>query len=224
VEEHERDPRADDAERRDRGERAGARHRRGNVREAEREGRERRHGLRAGDRRDRLDAAEVPLQVPGGDRVSERGQDHHQAAHDRVGAAAGVHPEQQRNADDADRDARQARAIRALGTGEREREQEGEDRRGRDEDAGERRGDPLLAERDQRERPRGLYESKDHDVAEPSAKRTQDPGMHGERKQHEGRQRGSRRDDRPRRDAVVERDLDEQVRRAPERAEQEEHR
>ena len=59
-------------------------------------------------------AGEVALEVPGADRVAERGQDHHQAADERLGAAAGVHAEQQRHADDPDRDAREAPPARPL--------------------------------------------------------------------------------------------------------------
>ena len=54
----------------------------------------------------------------------------------------------------------------------------------------------------------------------PAAKAAEDSALHRERDQHERGERRSDGHDRPRRHAVVQRDLDEQVGRAPERAEQ----
>jgi hypothetical protein len=80
----------------------------------------------------------------------------------------------------------------------------------------------LLAQRDQAERARDLDEGEDDDGAEAPAKAPQDITVKRQGHEHERRERGARGDDRPRRHAVVEADLDEEVRRAPERAEREE--
>jgi len=85
-------------------------------------GHERRHDLRAGHRGHRLYAGQVALQVPGGHGVPESGQDHEQAADQRLGAAAGIHTEQHPDADDSDRHPHQAARARALLAGERKRQ------------------------------------------------------------------------------------------------------
>ena len=59
------------------------------------------------------------------------------------------------------------------------------------------------------------------DRAEAAAKAAEDAALQRERHEHERGERGPDRDDRPGRHAVLQRDLDEEVRRAPERAEQE---
>jgi len=193
------------------------------VKQPDRESHERGHRLGAGHRRHRLDPGEVALQVPGGDGVAQGREDHEQAAHEGLRPAAGVHTEQHPHAHDPDRHADEARRVRALLTGEREGQQEGEDRRARYEDPGERRRDPLLAERDQRKRDRDLDERQHHDWAEAAAKAAEHPELRRKRNEHERGERRSDGDDGPRRHAVLQRDLDEQVGRAPERAEQQQH-
>ena len=70
---------------------------------------------------------------------------------------------------------------------------------------------------DQRERPGHLDEREHHDRAEAAAEAPEHAQPHGERHEDERRQRGAHRDDRPRREPVVEGDLDEEVRGAPDR-------
>jgi hypothetical protein len=181
------------------------------MREPEREQHERRHELGAGDRRNGFHAGQVPLEVPGRDRVSECGRHDHEAAEQGVGPAIGVNAEQHRHADDPDRDAHEAGRVRALLAGEGEGEEVGEDRRARDEDPRERRGDVLLPKRDQAERTRDLHEGEDDDGAEAPAKAPQDITVKRQGHQHERRKRGARGDDRPRRHTVVQPDLDEEV-------------
>jgi len=221
VEDDEREPGADDAERQERAHRVEIGHRIRHVEQPERERDQRGHHLRPGHGRDRLHAAQVALQVPRAHGIAEGREDHEQAAHERLGPAPGVHAEQHPHSDDPDGHAREARRARALLAAEREGEQEGEDRCARHEDAGERRRDPLLTERDQGERGGHLDDREHHDRAEPPAQATQHAEPQGKRNQHERREGRSDRDDGPGRHAVVERDLDEQVRRAPERAERE---
>ena len=67
-----------------------------------------------------------------------------------------------------------------------------------------------------------LDERQHDDRAEPVTHAAEDAALSRKRDQHERGERGSNGDDRPGRHAVLERDLDEQVGRAPERAEQEE--
>jgi len=221
VEDDEREPGADDPERQERGDRVRPRRRVRDVGQAQRERDQSGHDLGAGHRRHRLDTGEVPLQVPGCDRVAEGGEDHHQAAGDRVGPAAGVHAEQHRHAEDPDAHADQRGRTVALLAAQHEGEQKGEDRRGRDENSGERGRDVLLAEPDQRERSSHLYEREHHDRAEAATEALEHAKARGEREEDERGERCPDRDDRPGGEDVLKRDLDEEIRGAPERAEQE---
>jgi hypothetical protein len=80
----------------------------------------------------------------------------------------------------------------------------------------------LLAEADQRERAGHLNEREHQDRAQAAAEAPQDVQPNGERDEDERGERRPDRDDRPGREDVLQGDLDEEVRGAPEGAEQEE--
>jgi len=191
------------------------------VRQAERQRDERGHRLSPRDGRDRLDAAQVALQVPGGHGVAEGGQDHHQAAGDGARPAARVHAEQHPDAEDPDGHAGERQRAVALLPAQGERQQKGEDRRARHQDPGERRGDVLLAEPDQRERAGDLHQREHDDRPHAAAQAAEHAHLHRERDEDESGEGRPDRDDRPRGEHVLESDLDEEIGGAPERAERE---
>ena len=191
----------------------------------QREQRRRRQGQRPDDERrrrdaDRLHAAQLALEIQAADRVAQRGQQHHQAAGERLGVAAEIEAEQQHDADDPDDDARGGDPARALVLVEADGEQRGEDRRRRHEDAGQRRGDRALAVGDQQERQDDLHDRQDHDRRHASAQRAEGRRADRDRHEHERAEGEPCEDDEDRVEAAVQRDLDEQVRRAPDRGEE----
>jgi hypothetical protein len=97
------------------------------------------------------------------DRVTERGEQDRERAEQLIGLAGDVDPDERDDAREPEHQAREPRAGGALLVVEPEGEQRDEQRRGGDDDRGQRRGDVLLARRDQRERQRHLDHPEDRD-------------------------------------------------------------
>jgi hypothetical protein len=127
----------------------------------------------------------APLDVPGADAVAEGGEHHHQPARDGLEAALHVNAEQHRHAGDADRDPGKALPRGALLALEGERQQKREDRRGGDQNAGERRGDVTLTSRDQQQRAAHLDHGEHEDRPAVDAQAAERTGAGGDRQQHQ---------------------------------------
>ena len=105
---------------------------------------------------------------------------------------------------------------RALGAVEAQREHRDEQRHRGDDDRRQRRVHVLLPGRDQRERDRDLQERVGGQPAPAAPQRPERPGALREHEQHRRRQHDPRPRHERRREPVVDRDLDEQVRDPPE--------
>ena len=133
-----------------------------------------------------------------------------------------VDADERDDAAEADQQPDEAPAGDALARVEAQREQRDDQRRGGDDDRRHGGVDVLLAGGDQRERHGDLEHGEHRQPAAAAAQRPERPRAPGEEQQH----RRAEDDARPReergRDAVVDRDLDEQVRDAPDRGHREE--
>ncbi len=130
--------------------------------------------------------------------------------------AGDVDPDEHDDAREADQQPDQPAARRALRAVEAQRQHRDQQRHRGDDDRRERGVDVLLAGGDQRERDRDLQERVGGQPAAPAAQRPERPGAVREHEQHRRRQHDARPGHERRREPVVDRDLDEQVRDPPE--------
>ena len=146
------------------------------------------------------------------DRVAEARAEAEHAAEQ---VAAHLDPEHERDAADPERQAERAQAGRPVRVGNHEREQPREDRRRRNQNSRERRRDVALAVGEEDERPSELDEREHEDVAEPAAQLAEHAAPGGDRGDDRGADRDAAERDHERRE-LADRDLDQQVRDAPE--------
>ena len=220
VEEEQRDRRPEDAERHDRADRLPARHLLRPLDEGE--GQQDQRSGRTRDARDheRRSGAVVVLDEVVRARIRERGDDDRQRARGRVPAALRLQPREHANAGEPDEDPCEPDAVDALARIEPEREQDDEDRHGCVRDRGDAGVDVLLAPGDEDERERRVEEADCE--ALPAGRpqlahglaRAQPPDQH--RQEHRGGKDEPEEHHRRRLD-LVHGDLDEQVRRTPDR-------
>ncbi len=177
---------------------------------------ERGDGERRAHRRPRVEVGEMALEHHRPDRVAERREQDRGRAQQLVAVPRHVDADQRHDAEQADQESREPRAGDPLGGVEAQGEQSDEQRRRGDDDRRERGRDVLFAGRDHREGDRDLDHGEDRqpppatahggEQAEPPGEREQD-----RRPEHypgPGEEGGG--------DAVVDGDLDEEVRDPPE--------
>ena len=173
-------------------------------------------------RRARVGVGERPAEDHRAGGVARGGDEDRARAEQLVRAPGDVDADERDDAAEADQQPDEAPAGDALARVEAQREERDDQRRGGDDDRRDGRVDVLLAGGDQRERHGDLEHGEQRQPAAPAAQRPERPGAPGEEQQH----RGAEDDARPReergRDAVVDSDLDEQVRDAPDRRHREE--
>ena len=165
----------------------------------------------------RVDPAESQPHDHRAARVARGGAEDRQPAEQLVGAAGDVQAHERHDAGEAEHEAGRPTARHALGRRDEEREERHDQRCGGDDDRRQRGVDVLLAVRDERERQRDLDDREDRDPAPRPRDRPQRPRAPGEPQQHHGGQHDARPGQEDRRHAVVDGQLDEQVRDAPQR-------
>ena len=171
-------------------------------------------------------AGHRPLAVDAGGRIGERREDDRERAEDREVAALRVDAGDDRDAEDPDRETERAHPRQPLVRQEAEDEECVEDRHRGLHDGGEAGVDVLLAPRDQPERQRRV-EDAEHEAVLPGRPELREGTLASEPPDEVADQRGGG-DERPeghhrRRLDLVDGDLDEEVRRPPDRGERQEH-
>ena len=196
------------------------------------EERERRQDQPAGEHRARREhrpgrPGDRTLSVDARARVGERGEDDRERAEDRQVAALGVDPGDDGDADDPDREADRPRSRQALVRQEAQDQQRVEDRHRGLHHRGEPGVDVLLAPGDQPERQSRVQDS-EHETVPPRGSQLGERAVASEppddvAEQHGG---GEQRPEGHHRRGLdlVDRDLDEEVRGAPDGGQQQQHR